>query len=259
VTETAFLSVDIEHHIGTFDLHASFRLDQPWTVLFGPSGAGKSTILRVLAGLMCPTSGVVTLKGQVLLQTNTGIHLPAGKRGIGFVTQQPALFPHMSVGRNVAFGLHALDHSEREQRVAEMLKLFRMEALAKRMPAELSGGERQRVALARALAPGPDLLLLDEPFSGLDAALKESILTDLTSWLCARNVPALYVSHDVAEAYQTAAEVIVVENGRTETQGPVQEVLASRRQHLLTQLGALSQPIPVPAPTESQTSPRLPQ
>jgi ABC-type sulfate/molybdate transport systems ATPase subunit len=114
-----------------------------------------------------------------------------------------------------------------------------MEALSKRLPAGLSGGERQRVALARALAPEPALLLLDEPFSGLDAALKESILMELTTWLSARNVPALYVSHDVAEAYQTAAEVIVVENGRTEVQGPVQEVLASRRQQLLQQLGAV--------------------
>jgi molybdate transport system ATP-binding protein len=259
VAEAAFLTAEIEHRIGTFAVRAHFRLDKPWTVLFGPSGAGKSTILRVLAGLMLPTSGGVTLNGQVLLQTNAGIHVPAGKRGVGFVTQQPALFPHMCVDRNVAFGLHALDRGPREERVAEMLKLFRIEALSKRLPAELSGGERQRVALARALAPGPALLLLDEPFSGLDAALKESILIELTSWLSTRNVPALYVSHDVAEAYQTAAEVIVIENGKTETQGPVQDVLASRRQHLLAQLGALSQPIPVPAPDESQTSPRLPQ
>jgi molybdate transport system ATP-binding protein len=98
-------------------------------------------------------------------------------------------------------------------------------------------------------------LLLDEPFSGLDAVLKESILAELTAWLKIRSLPALYVSHDIAEAYQTGAEVIVVENGRTEAQGPVQEILASRREHLLRQLGAVTPPTPVPAPDESQTSP----
>lgn len=259
MSKSVFLAAKIEHRVGTLDLRASFQLDKPWTVLFGPSGAGKSTILRILAGLMVPTNGTITLQNRVLLQTDAAILLPPGRRGIGFVAQQPALFPHVNVHRNIAFGLQAMDSSQRQQRVDEMLKLFRIEALAARMPAELSGGERQRVALARALAPQPSLLLLDEPFSGLDALLKESILSELTSWLQARTLPALYVSHDVAEAYQTAAEVIVMENGRIEQQGPVQDVLASRRQHLLQQLGVFNQPTPVQAPDESQTSPQPPR
>jgi len=255
MVEAAFLTAAIEHGVGTLNLSAHFQLDKPWTVLFGPSGAGKSTILRILAGLTVPSKGSVTLNHRVLLQTNAGICISPGKRGIGFVTQQPALFPHMSVRRNIAFGLQDLDRTGRGQRVDEMLKLFRIEELSERMPVRLSGGERQRVALARALAPEPSLLLLDEPFSGLDAVLKESILAELTAWLKIRSLPALYVSHDIAEAYQTGAEVIVVENGRTEAQGPVQEILASRREHLLRQLGATTLPTPAPAPDESQTSP----
>ncbi|HYK34554.1 ATP-binding cassette domain-containing protein [Alloacidobacterium sp.] len=249
-----FLSAEIEHRIGTLDLRISFSLMSPWTVLFGPSGAGKSTILRILAGLIQPQNGRLILLNHALLDVLRGLNIPAGKRKIGYVTQQPTLFPHMTARRNVAFGLHALAPAEREQRVEEMLRLFRVEALAERLPKELSGGEYQRVALARALAPEPKLLMLDEPFSGLDADLKESILGELTTWLAVRKVPALYVSHDLAEAYQTAADVIVIENGRLDVQGPVQQVLASRRERLLRQLGAINQPTQARAQDESQTS-----
>jgi ABC-type sulfate/molybdate transport systems ATPase subunit len=118
-----------------------------------------------------------------------------------------------------------------------MLQLFHAEHLAKRAPAALSGGEKQRVALARALAPEPRMLLLDEPFTGIDADLKVSILEQLTAWLAEREVPALYVSHDVAEAFQTAADVIVIDHGQVEAHGPAQQVLAARREQLLRQLG----------------------
>jgi molybdate transport system ATP-binding protein len=256
VPETPFLTVDLEHRIGTFDLRVSFSLASPWTVLFGPSGAGKSTILRIISGLIQPKNGKITLQNRTILDVKTGLSVPAGKRKIGYVTQQPALFPHMPIRRNVEFGLHALSADERSQRVSEMLRLFRVEELSERLPRELSGGEYQRVALARALAPEPKLLMLDEPFSGLDAALKESILSELTVWLATRGIPAVYVSHDVAEAYQTAADVIVIENGKVEVQGPVHEVLAPRRERLLRQLGVTSRPTPAPVPDESRTSPR---
>jgi molybdate transport system ATP-binding protein len=242
--------------MGTFDLRMNLSLTSSWTVLFGPSGAGKSTILRILAGLIRPENGKISMQNSPLLDVKQSLSVPAGKRRIGYVTQQPALFPHMTVHRNVGFGLHSLAATERDQRVQESLRLFRIEALAERLPKELSGGEYQRVALARALAPEPKLLMLDEPFSGLDADLKESILSELTVWLAARGVPALYVSHDLAEAYQTAADVIVIENGKIEVQGPVQQVLAPRRERLLRQLGVFSRPTPAQAPDESQTSPR---
>lgn len=257
VPDAAFLTAEIAHRIGALDLRIQFDLTSPWTVLFGPSGAGKSTILRILAGLIQPRAARITLLDHPLLDVQQCLNIPPGKRRIGYVTQQPALFPHMTVRRNVAFGLQALAATEREQRVEEMLRLFRVEALRERLPGALSGGEYQRVALARALAPDPKLLMLDEPFSGLDADLKESILSELTDWLAVRGVPALYVSHDLVEAYQTAANVIVIENGRLVVQGPVQQVLASRRERLLQQLGVVNQPTPAPAPDESQNSPRL--
>ena len=236
--DAVFLTCEIDHRFSTFHLQVDFRLTSPWTVLFGPSGAGKSTILRAIGGLLQPKFGKIATKNRTLLDTRNGVSVAAGQRRIGFVTQQPTLFPHLTVRRNVSFGLRALAHKEREQRVRDMLRLFRIEELSERLPAKLSGGEYQRVALARALAPEPELLMLDEPFSGLDATLKESILRELTVWLTARAVPALYVSHDLVEAYQTAADVIVIANGSVKMQGPVQEVLAAPREQLLRQLGA---------------------
>ena len=144
----------------------------------------------------------------------------------------------MDVTANVAFGLSGLNRRLSAERVERMLQLFHAAHLAKRRPADLSGGEKQRVALARALAPEPRLVLLDEPFTGLDADLKASILEHLTAWLADRKVPALYVSHDVAEAFQTAADVMVIESGQIHAHGPAQVVLAARREQLLRQLGA---------------------
>jgi molybdate transport system ATP-binding protein len=207
-------------------------------VLFGPSGAGKTSMLRILGGLTRPERGRVVLDGRILVETEGRVWVPPAERGIGFVAQQPALFPHMDVTGNVAFGLSRLGRRSSRERVGEMLQLFQAGHLARRRPADLSGGEKQRVALARALAPGPRLLLLDEPFTGLDADLKVSILEPLTAWLAERKIPALYVSHDVGEAFQTAADVMVIERGKIQAHGPAPVVLAARRQQLLRQLGA---------------------
>jgi molybdate transport system ATP-binding protein len=164
--------------------------------------------------------------------------VPPAQRAIGFVTQRATLFPNMDVTANVSFGLYGLSRRSSAERVAQMLELFHAGHLAGRMPADLSGGERQRVALARALAPEPRLLLLDEPFTGLDADLKISILEQLTAWLGAQEIPALYVSHDVAEAFETAADVLVIDRGQIQARGPAQVVLAAKREQLLRQLGA---------------------
>lgn len=232
-----YLQVEVEHTLGELSLRVSCALSAPWTVLFGPSGAGKTSVLRVLAGLTRPERGRVVLHGRTLVETEIGGWVPPGQRAIGFVTQRPTLFPHMSVTANVSFGLSGLDGRSRKERVGQMLELFQACQLAKRMPGDLSGGEKQRVALARALAPGPRLLLLDEPFTGMDADLKVSILQQLTKWLTEREVPALYVSHDVAEAFQTAADVVVIDHGRIQAHGPAEVVLAGRREQLLRQLG----------------------
>lgn len=234
---SVYLQAEIDHTFGELPLRVSCALSAPWTVLFGRSGAGKTSMLRVLGGLTKPDRGRVVLNGRTLLATETGIWVPPAERAIGFVTQRPALFPNMDVTGNVSFGLSQLSRSSSAARVDQMLQLFQAGHLAKRRPADLSGGEKQRVALARALAPEPRLLLLDEPFTGLDADLKASILESLTAWLAERGIPALYVSHDVAEVFQTAAEVMVIENGQIQAQGPAQAVLASQRRQLLDQLG----------------------
>jgi molybdate transport system ATP-binding protein len=232
-----YLQIDVEQTLGELSLRISCALSASWTVLFGPSGAGKTSLLRVLAGLTRPDRGRVVLHGRTLVETESGGWVPPGQRAIGFVTQRPTLFPHMNVTANVAFGLSGLDGRSRNERVGQMLELFQAGQLAKRMPGDLSGGERQRVALARALAPGPCLLLLDEPFTGMDAELKVSVLQRLTAWLTERKVPALYVSHDVAEAFQTAADVVVIDHGQIKAHGPPEVVLAGRREQLLRQLG----------------------
>jgi molybdate transport system ATP-binding protein len=238
---SVYLQADIEQTLGNLSLRISCALSAPWTVLFGPSGAGKTSMLRVLGGLTRPAGGRVILNGRTLLEPASGVWIPPAERGIGFVTQQPALFPHMDVTANVAFGLSGLSKGAggraRAERVEQMLQLFQSVHLAKRRPADLSGGEKQRVALARALAPEPRLLLLDEPFSGLDADLKASILEQLKEWLAARKIHALYVSHDVAEAFQTAADVMVIESGQIRAHGAARVVLAGQREQLLRQLG----------------------
>jgi ABC-type sulfate/molybdate transport systems ATPase subunit len=223
----------LRHVQGRFTLDAAFSLASQWTVVFGPSGAGKTTLLRILAGLVQPDSGRIQLNKRTLLDTATNISFPAGRRSIGFVTQQPALFPHLTGRENVAFGIRHLDPARRATRVLEMLRLFGAESLADQPATQLSGGERKRIALARALAPAPDFLLLDEPLAGLDNASAQDIL----SRLLLLEVRVLYVSHDLAEIWRLPAEAITLEDGRVTATGPLQQVLAAHRDRLLQQLG----------------------
>jgi ABC-type sulfate/molybdate transport systems ATPase subunit len=231
------VKVDVQFTRGGFDLHARFELGSGWTVLFGPSGAGKTTVLRILSGLLAPDQGRISLGSRVLTDTDAGLAVAPGQRRIGFVTQRAALFPHLTAKANVAFGLHALAVADQKARVAEMLDLFEATSLADRRPGALSGGEQQRVALARALAPRPELLLLDEPFAALDTSARKTIVDKLR----ANGVPVLYVSHDLADAWQMNADAIVLEGGRITAQGPAREVLAPYRERILEQLGATSE------------------
>ncbi len=224
--------VKISHRQGQFSLEAEISLSGQWTVIFGPSGAGKSTLLRVVAGLITPDEGRITLAGRTLLDTNRGIAVSPGQRSIGFVTQQANLFPHKTVRENVGFGICHLTSEVRSRRIANMLRMFGAEGLAERRTTQLSGGERQRVALARALAPAPELLLLDEPLAGLDDASAHDILARLL----ALNIRIVYVSHDLAEIWQIPGEVVLLDGGRVTETGPLREVLGARRNELVRQL-----------------------
>jgi ABC-type sulfate/molybdate transport systems ATPase subunit len=221
-------------------LDAEASLRGSLAVLVGPSGAGKTSLLRSIAGLMRPERGYVSVAGRMVWESACALWLRPAERGCGLVTQRPALFPAMTARDNIAFGLHALPRQEREQRVEEMATLFRLQPLLSRRPAQLSGGEQQRVALARTLAPHPRVLLLDEPFAGLNLDLKSAILTDLESWLAKTQTPVLYVTHDVAEGWRLGsrpgAEVLRIEDGRIVRQGPAAEVLSVERAQLLASL-----------------------
>lgn len=185
-------------------------------VLIGPSGCGKTSLLRAIAGLEPLFSGRIRLESQALADANSGMHCPAEDRRVGLVFQDFALFPHLSVAANIAFGLRQLQAGARLARIEEMLALVGLEHAARRMPHQLSGGQQQRVALARALAPAPRLLLLDEPFSSLDVDLRESLSQDLRAILKASHTTALFVTHDQGEAFAIGDRVGVMHLGRLE-------------------------------------------
>ena len=195
--------------------------------LLGPSGCGKTTALRLLAGFETLDRGTVALSGRVLASET--VHTPPEKRGIGIVFQDHALFPHLTVEKNVAFGLGALSKRDRGARVAEVLRLTGLTGLEGRLPRALSGGQQQRVALARALAPRPRLLLLDEPFSSLDALLRQEMRRTVREILRAEGTTAILVTHDQEEALQTADRVAVMQGGRIDQVGTPEAIYQTPR------------------------------
>ncbi len=180
--------------------------------LLGPSGCGKTTVLRCIAGFQMPDQGDIRLDG--VLVTGRGLCRPPEQRGIGMVFQDFALFPHLSIGDNIAFGLRGWPAGKRHARVAELLALVGLPGMAKAWPHQLSGGQQQRVALARALAPRPSLLLLDEPFSSLDVTLRESLAREVRNILRQEGISAILVTHDQHEAFAMADRICVLESGR---------------------------------------------
>jgi molybdate transport system ATP-binding protein len=212
----------VRRHILDVDLTLDLA-GSPVTVLFGPSGAGKTTLLRCLAGLERPEPG-----SQVQLDDTIwhapGVNVPTRRRHIGYLFQDHALFPHLSVARNVAYGLHHLPRRDRGARVRETLAAAEAGHLHGRLTRTLSGGEAQRVALARALAPSPRLLLLDEPLSALDTPTRTRLRTDLRRLLLASGIPTIVVTHDRAEALTLGDHIVAIIAGRLHQSGPIHEV-----------------------------------
>jgi molybdate transport system ATP-binding protein len=231
------LEVDLRHRIGSLQVDVKFSLTQPWTIIFGPSGSGKTTILRAIAGLIRPDSGMIAISGDddrprnaTYVDGSARLFVEGYKRHIPLAAQKANLFPHMTVREQIAYGMCE------EAKTRDLLGLFHIEKLAEKLPRALSGGEAQRVNLARAVASASHTLLLDEPFTGLDPALRTEILNDLRAWAVDRHLCVLSVTHDVAEGFLLDAEVIKIAEGRVVQQGPVASVLAEERARLLEQL-----------------------
>lgn len=234
------LSADIRKRFASgergFSLDAEFEAEPGFTILFGPSGSGKTTLLDCVAGLTAPDSGRIAVGDRIWFDSDTQTEIPVAKRGVGYVLQELALFPHLTVEQNTEYGLAHLPRPARRQRAAAVLEEFRIEHLRQQRPAQISGGERQRVALARVLVTDPCLLLLDEPLAALDAPTKAKVLDDLRSWNQAHRIPILYVTHNREEVIALGERVLVMEQGRIIAQGAPHEVLRAPVQETVAQL-----------------------
>ena len=221
------LEVNITKKLDGFTLRAEFTAGSTATALLGASGCGKSMTLRCIAGIIKPDAGRIVLDGRVLFDSEQHIDLPPQQRGVGLLFQNYALFPNMTVEQNILCGLKAeKDKAVRRERCAEMLRAMRLEALAKRCPAQLSGGQQQRTALARILVGRPRILMLDEPFSALDSYLREEVESEVGSLLAGFDGTALLVTHNRDEAYRLCREMAVMDGGRVLRTGTTKEVFA---------------------------------
>src|SRR6202047_515742 len=219
----------------SFMLGVSLEAPPGITILFGPSGAGKSTLMDCIAGLAWPDAGRIAIGEHALFDVDRGVNLPSQQRHVAYVFQTLALFPHMTVEENVAYGLADSKSQRSAHRAAEILEMFRVEKLRERKPGEISGGEKQRVALARSLATLPRVLLREEPLTGLDAELKASIVDDLRAWNAAHKIPILYVTHSREEVDALGERVIALVYGKIVSEGTPREVLDAPRRKKLAQ------------------------
>jgi molybdate transport system ATP-binding protein len=242
----AQLELSIQKHFPStdtspgFDLDISLECDAGVTVLFGASGSGKTLTLDSLAGFLRPDRGRILLNNEILFDAQSEVSLPPQRRGLGYVFQNYALFPHMTVEQNLAFGVSRLPALERHSRVREMLDLFGLTTLGSRLPQELSGGEKQRASIARALIPQPRLLLLDEPARGLDYQLRLDFYAVLHNIRAKYRIPILLVTHDVTEGFMLADRMAVYGAGRIIQTGEPDEVFLHPRNAAVARLLGIS-------------------
>lgn len=218
------LSFNLKKSFNGFTADASLSLADELFVLFGPSGAGKSLILKMISGLVTPDEGTVSISGETVFDSKGRVNVPIRERRAGYLFQDYALFPHMTVAGNISYGMSHLERAEVEKRVKELLVLMRLGGLEERYPHELSGGQRQRTALARTLAAGPRVLLLDEPFSALDYQVREKLRADLCAIHRYYPITTVMVTHDLEEAFMLAERIGVINNGAIEQVGTREEV-----------------------------------
>ncbi len=230
------LLVNIQKYLPNYNLITNFNVDNYALGLLGASGAGKSMILRCIAGLEKPNSGCIVINGRVLYDEEKQINLPVRDRNIGFVFQNYALFPHLSVAQNIAFGLKSLSPIERNRRINELISLMHLEGLQNRHPKHLSGGQQQRVALARALAVQPEVLLLDEPFSALDTHLRSQLEKQLISIVSNYQGVTLFVTHNLEEAYRVCKNLLVISEGKTVAYGTKESIFEHPRTFTTAQI-----------------------
>jgi molybdate transport system ATP-binding protein len=221
--------IDIERKFeggSSFATNLKLPIDSSWTVLFGPSGAGKTTVLRCIAGLDIPQRGVIRFNDTLWLDTDKNYSLPAQNRKIGYLFQEHALFPHLTVQENIIYNLSGLSKTEKTRKLKDMLHLFKIEEIKDRKPVKLSGGEKQRVALARTLIREPRMLLLDEPFSSLDIPTRERLRREIRAMLKDFKIPVILVTHDRIEAITLGDRMAVMSNGAIQQVGSVHEVFS---------------------------------
>ncbi|HII80530.1 MAG TPA: ABC transporter ATP-binding protein [Methanosarcina sp.] len=207
-----------------FMLDVSFEMENELVVLFGPSGSGKTTLFKCISGITEPDDGKITVGSKVYYDKDKKINLPIQKRNLGYVFQNYTLFPHMNVRKNIECGLKGWNKGDKEERVMEMLNLLHIEELETRYPSQLSGGQKQRVALARALAPKPEILLLDEPFSALDMEIRIDLAEKIKKLQSKIRIPLLFITHNFEEAFLLADKLLVLHGGKSQQFGTPEEI-----------------------------------
>jgi len=222
------LAVDVAHRFGSFVLEARFTSEGKLTALFGRSGSGKTSLLNIIAGIVRPNRGSVVLDDRVLVDTDRRIFIPAHRRRVGYVFQEPRLFPHLTVRRNLLYGRWFTPRAERKLVLDQVLELLDIGHLLNRRPMALSGGEKQRVAIGRALLTSPHLLLMDEPLASIDEARKEEIFPFIERLRDEAHVPIVYVSHSLPEVARLATTVAVIQDGRIVGVGSPTQIFGRR-------------------------------